>query len=326
MSLVMTPPLVSMPSVSGVTSSRSTSLTSPASTPAWMAAPTATTSSGLTPRCGSLPVSSLTFSWTEGMRVMPPTSTTWSTSTPASVSACLVGPTVRSSRSFVSSLSLERDRRMSRCLGPDWSAVTNGSEICVSCVVDSSTLAFSAASNSRCSAILSCDRSMPWEALNSATIQSTIDLSKLSPPRWLSPAVDLTSNTPSPSSSTDTSNVPPPRSKTRIVWSPSLSSPYASDAAVGSLMMRSTLRPAIWPASLVASRCALLKYAGTVTTASFTGSPRYASASCLSFWRIIALISGGAYSLPSAVTRTSPPGPWTTSYGTMVISSVTSEY
>ena len=77
-SLVITPPLVSMPRVSGVTSSSRTSLTSPPSTPAWMAAPTATTSSGLTPRCGSLPVSSLTFSWTAGMRVMPPTSTTWS--------------------------------------------------------------------------------------------------------------------------------------------------------------------------------------------------------------------------------------------------------
>src|SRR5436190_86503 len=91
-------------------------------------------------------------------------------------------------------------------------------------------------------------------------------------------------------------------------------------------MMRSTLRPAILPASFVASRWALLKYAGTVTTASFTGSPRYASASCFSFWRIIALISGGTYSLPSACTRTSPFEPWTTSYGTIVISSVTSEY
>ena len=78
MSFVITPPLVSMPSVSGVTSSSSTSLTSPASTPAWIAAPTATTSSGLTPWCGSLPVSSLTFSCTAGMRVMPPTRTTWS--------------------------------------------------------------------------------------------------------------------------------------------------------------------------------------------------------------------------------------------------------
>ena len=48
MSLVITPPLVSMPRLSGVTSSSRTSLTSPRSTPAWMAAPTATTSSGLT--------------------------------------------------------------------------------------------------------------------------------------------------------------------------------------------------------------------------------------------------------------------------------------
>src|SRR5712691_10186358 len=60
-------------------------------------------------------------------------------------------------------------------------------------------------------------------------------------------------------------------------------------------------------------------------TASVTGSPRYASASAFSFCRIIALISGGAYSLPAALTRTSPFGPCTTSYGTIVISSVTSE-
>jgi hypothetical protein len=45
-------------------------------------------------------------------------------------------------------------------------------------------------------------------------------------------------------------------------------------AAVGSLMMRSTSRPAIWPASLVAWRCASLKYAGTVITAWVTVSPR----------------------------------------------------
>ena len=72
-------------------------MTSPASTPAWIAAPMATTSSGLTPLCGSLPKSSLTICWTFGMRVEPPTSTTSSifeSSTPASASACLVGPTV----------------------------------------------------------------------------------------------------------------------------------------------------------------------------------------------------------------------------------------
>ena len=72
-SRVKTPPRVSMPSDSGVTSSRSTSLTSPFSTPPWIAAPMATTSSGLTPLCGSLPNSCLTASCTLGMRVMPPT-------------------------------------------------------------------------------------------------------------------------------------------------------------------------------------------------------------------------------------------------------------
>src|ERR1044072_1700405 len=74
-------------------------------------------------------------------------------------------------------------------------------------------------------------RSMPWSRLNSLASQSTSALSKLSPPRWVFPAVDLTSKTPSPMSRTDTSNVPPPRSKTRIVWSVSLSRPQARAAA-----------------------------------------------------------------------------------------------
>ena len=69
-----------MPSDSGVTSSSRMSCTSPASTPPWIAAPTATTSSGFTPLCGSLPNSSFTSSCTLGMRVEPPTSTTSSIS------------------------------------------------------------------------------------------------------------------------------------------------------------------------------------------------------------------------------------------------------
>ena len=80
------------------------------------------------------------------------------------------------------------------------------------------------------------------------------------------------------------------------------------------------------PASFVASRWALLKYAGTVITASVTGSPRNASASARSFWRIIALISGGAYCLPSTETRASPLAPCSTAYGTIVISSETSSH
>ena len=55
------------------------------------------------------------------------------------------------------------------------------------------------------------------------------------------------------------SNVPPPRSKTATFSCFFLSSPYASAAAVGSLMIRATSRPAIWPASLVACRWLSLK-------------------------------------------------------------------
>ena len=101
---------------------------------------------------------------------------------------------------------------------------------------------------------------MPWSFLNSATIQSTIALSKLSPPRWLSPFVAFTSKTPSPElEHRDVEGAAAEvEDEDRLVGAP-LSRPYASAAAVGSLTMRSTLRPAILPASLVASRWALLK-------------------------------------------------------------------
>ena len=59
-------------------------------------------------------------------------------------------------------------------------------------------------------------------------------------------------------------------------------------------------------------------------TAESTVSPRYASASALSFCRIIAEISGGEYCLPPASMRASPPAPETTLYGTIDSSSRTS--
>ena len=59
--------------------------------------------------------------------------------------------------------------------------------------------------------------------------------------------------------------------------------PYARAAAVGSLIILSTLSPAILPASLVACLWLSLKYAGTVITASETVDPRKDSAACLSF-------------------------------------------
>src|SRR6267143_1080653 len=124
----------------------------------------------------------------------------------------------------------------------------NGRLISVSIICESSILAFSAASFSRCSAILSLLRSMLFFFLNSSISQSTMRWSTSSPPRCVSPLVDFTSTTPAPTSSTEISNVPPPRSYTAIVSSLFLSNPYASAAAVGSLMMRTTSRPAISPA------------------------------------------------------------------------------
>ena len=72
-------------------------------------------------------------------------------------------------------------------------------------------------------------------------------------------------------------------------------------------MIRSTFRPAIVPASLVACRCASLKYAGTVITASVMVSPRYDSASRFSFCRTNAEICCAVNFLPSIVTFQSVP-------------------
>ncbi len=148
-STVVTPPSVSMPSDSGVTSSNNTSLTSPASTPPWTAAPIATTSSGFTPLWGSLPKYSFTTCCTRGMRVEPPTSTTSSTSAGlrlASASACFSGPIVRCTSGSTSDSSLARESFIVMCFGPEASAVMNGRLISVSITDDSSILAFSAAS------------------------------------------------------------------------------------------------------------------------------------------------------------------------------------
>ena len=219
-SLVMTPPLVSMPRDSGVTSISRTSLRSPLSTPACRAAPSATTSSGFTPLFGSLPESSLTRSTTAGMRVEPPTSTTWAMSetlTPASSMTSWKGFLVRSSRSLVRSWNLARDRDSSRCTGPSEVTDRYCREMLVEEAEDSSFLACSAASFRRCRAILSLDRSAPVLDLTCCSSQSTIRWSQSSPPRRLSPAVARTWMVEKPSSSLptsrrETSKVPPPRS------------------------------------------------------------------------------------------------------------------
>ena len=81
----------------------------------------------------------------------------------------------------------------------------------------------------------------------------------------------------------ETSKVPPPRSNTRMVSLFFFSNPYASEAAVGSLMILRTSNPAMRPASFVAVLWESLKYAGTVTTAFVTLSFRNFEASSTSF-------------------------------------------
>ena len=87
-----------------------------------------------------------------------------------------------------------------------------GKLISVCSADDNSILAFSAASFNLCNASLSVFKLIPLSFLNSEIKYSTTALSKSSPPRKVSPLVDLTSKTPSPSSSIDTSKVPPPKS------------------------------------------------------------------------------------------------------------------
>mmetsp|Transcript_23293 Transcript_23293/g.55091 ORF Transcript_23293/g.55091 Transcript_23293/m.55091 type:complete len:390 (+) Transcript_23293:518-1687(+) len=262
MSFVMTPPSVSIPSDSGDTSSSRMSLTSPLRTPPWMAAPIATTSSGLTPRLGVLPKNSSTVSWTLGIRVIPPTRMiSWMSdlSMSASLMQALQGSIDRSTRGWTMFSNCAREILAFMCFGPVASAVMKGSETSVWANPSSSRLAFSAASRRRCMARLSPFRSMPESFLNSLSRWASSSSSKSSPPSMVSPLVALTSNTPPWISRTLTSKVPPPRSKTTIVLPSALSIPYAREAAVGSLMMRSTSRPAILPASLVAWRWLSLK-------------------------------------------------------------------
>ena len=258
-----TPPIVSIPSDNGVTSSKTISLTSPERTPPWIAAPKATASSGLIEWSGSFPAHSLTAFWTAGIRVEPPFKITLSISLtlkPASLNALSKAILVFWTKSSVNSSNLARVKSASRWRGPASPAEINGSEMWVDETPDKSFLAFSAASFKRCNAILSLDKSTPFSSLKFWINQSIILLSKSSPPRWVSPLVDNTWKTPSPSCKMETSKVPPPRSYTKTFSSfSSLSRPYAKAEAVGSLIILWTFKPAIFPASLVAWRCASLK-------------------------------------------------------------------
>ena len=157
------------------------SLTSPAKIPVWTAAPRSNTSSRLTVTFGSFPVNLFTRSWTTEIRVDPPTR--------ISSSRSLKGNFASLNEFSTDALSLSRRSEHS----PLWlfrlSRWDAGELVCLS------------------------KRSMPSFLLKLGTSQSTILLSMTSPPRCVSAEADSTSNPPLPTSSTETSNVPPPRSK-----------------------------------------------------------------------------------------------------------------
>eukprot|EP00760_Papus_ankaliazontas_P009512 PhM_4_TR14093/c1_g1_i5/m.49793 len=276
-SFVMTPPTVSMPSDRGITSTSSTLFSTsswPHSTAPCTAAPYATASSGLMPLLSSLPLKkSLSSCCTLGMRVEPPTSTMSSMSDFLSLASDMTASTgfsVPLNKSMLSSSNLARvifSLKSKPSVSESTSTRASGCD-------DSWRFAASHALRRRASAFWSFEMSMPLRFFRPSTKCFMRRLSKSSPPRCVSPFVATTSKKPSSIVRSETSNVPPPRSNTRMLRSPFLFRPYAMAAAVGSLMMRATLRPAMTPASFVDWRCASLKYAGTVTTAFFTVSPR----------------------------------------------------
>ena len=175
MSGSLTPPSVSIPSVSGVTSSSTMSLvTSPAMMPACIAAPIATASIGSTPDSGVLPTTSPTNFLTSGILVGPPTITILPMSgvaTFASSSAFSMDGLQRCTIGSMSSSSFALVILSSRFFAPDdGSFAMNGRLTSVSITVDSSIFAFSAASRMRVIAVASDPRSMPSFLRNSSEI------------------------------------------------------------------------------------------------------------------------------------------------------------
>ena len=169
--LVKTPPSVSIPSDNGETSNKRTSFTSPVKTPPWIAAPDATTSSGLTPLWGSALKKSDTVFMIFGILVIPPTKITSSISSAlmfASFKAALHGLMLLLIRSSTRDSNWALVIFKFKCFGPDASAVMNGRLISVWAELDNSIFAFSAASFILCKASLSVLRSIPLSFLNSS--------------------------------------------------------------------------------------------------------------------------------------------------------------
>src|SRR6267378_2197327 len=144
------PPAMAMPSECGVTSRSSISCSWCINIAPWMAAPSATASSGFTALEGSRPNICRTRAWMSGMRVWPPTSSTSPSSVAFTFASAMTRsqtPRQRSTRSRVRTSSWGRVSEPWRWSGPaPWAVAMKGRLISTCCVLDSSHLAFSAAS------------------------------------------------------------------------------------------------------------------------------------------------------------------------------------
>mmetsp|Transcript_38457 Transcript_38457/g.82055 ORF Transcript_38457/g.82055 Transcript_38457/m.82055 type:complete len:212 (+) Transcript_38457:881-1516(+) len=203
----------------------------------------------------------------QGMRVDPPTRTISVTSPAAHPASSMTSLTVSMHRENSFALS-SSNLDLSRVAEKSKSPTRESTSISADLLLDRTRLQFSTARRRRdCARALFAIWSWAFASMDLilAMHQFMTELSKSSPPRWVSPPVALTSNTPESMARTETSKVPPPRSKiTTLVlpspWLPLISSffwcnPYERAAAVGSLMILFTSNPAIRPASLVACRC-----------------------------------------------------------------------
>jgi len=211
---------------------------------------------------------------TFGILVDPPTRTTswtWPLVNLESSRTCLTGFRVDLNKSIFNSSNLALVKTNEKSI-PSYKFSIS---ILSCCKTDKALLARSASFLNLVIALLSLVKSLLFFFLKTSDKNWVVLSSKSEPPRWVSPLVAMTSKTFNSIDNIDTSNVPPPRSKTMMFFSSFiLSNPYAIAAAVGSLIILKTFNPAILPASFVACLWESLKYAGTVTTALTTFFPR----------------------------------------------------
>lgn len=122
MILLNTPPRVSIPRDKGATSTKTMSFMSPLRTAPWMAAPTDTASSGLTPLDGFFSKKSSTSFYTIGIHDIPPTrrtSSIWFFFNPESYIQSSLGLIVLLRKESISFSRPDLVKLYWKCFGPD---------------------------------------------------------------------------------------------------------------------------------------------------------------------------------------------------------------